>query len=625
MPQIPPEYRNIPNSRDQYESIDLVKEFYDQNIDHKSLRKAMGIRKEALPNPSALSLEPYTGVFGFEQKKHLLNRILVGYSKRHLLDLDNMTLDQAIDLIFEPDTLNEPTNIYYWEMNSAQYKERYESDDVAPNEPFISRPYKRLNPTFEEQFGWERQTAIRSIVYDGMYNQKTSIHWKLFIFLHNLVPTRCFDTLGHKGAYNYLKLIFDSCFGNYKDFIYNVTLDASMLVYLNLALSQKETPDENYAREVQELFTVGKRPFAKFSEGDVREIARALVGWSYDYEGIVYGEGHENLPHFNQWNHDTGDKVFSEFYGNKVIKGKEGDAGAEELQEVIDILFDTEENGIYMARRLYQFFIYPELNEDVEEKIIKPLAQIYRDNNYSISIALKTLLKSRHFFEGGFENTLIKPPLEFYIGCLKEADIFNGSLIHWDGQTSHHSVFEPEYFSDRVRDQSYLKYQITQTTNWFSNNLGMELFYPPSVSGWPAYYQEPVYDLFWINSSTIARRADIVRAVFDWGMWLNEMVGNHSVNLKANFINYIKSYDNPTDLESFLDEAIERMLGSTIPDIARSRIRRILIDQFDTSHWTSLVNGVLQNEPNRNDYDTITWRLGQALASIATLGEFQMH
>ena len=184
MPQLPPKYRNIPNSRDQYESIDLVKEFYDQNIDHKSLRKAIGIRKKALPNPSALSLEPYTGVFGFEQKKHLLNRILVGYSKRHLLDLDNMTLDQAIDLIFEPDNLNEPTNIYYWQMNSAQYKERYESDDVAPNEPFISRPYKRLNPTFEEQFGWERQTAIRSIVYDGMYNQKTSIHWKLFSALH---------------------------------------------------------------------------------------------------------------------------------------------------------------------------------------------------------------------------------------------------------------------------------------------------------------------------------------------------------------------------------------------------------------------------------------------------------
>ena len=67
---------------------------------------------------------------------------------------------------------------------------------------------------------------------------------------------------------------------------YNVTTNPAMLIYLNLALSRKETPDENYAREVQELFTVGKRPFSKYTEEDVREIARALVGWHIDYEAI---------------------------------------------------------------------------------------------------------------------------------------------------------------------------------------------------------------------------------------------------------------------------------------------------------------------------------------------------
>ncbi|GIR82163.1 MAG: hypothetical protein CM15mP83_8890 [Flavobacteriaceae bacterium] len=66
--------------------------------------------------------------------------------------------------------------------------------------------------------------------------------------------------LGHKAAFLYIKLLFESCFRSYKDFIYDVTLDPSMLDFLNLALSQKDTPDENYAREVQELFTVGKRP-----------------------------------------------------------------------------------------------------------------------------------------------------------------------------------------------------------------------------------------------------------------------------------------------------------------------------------------------------------------------------
>ena len=88
-----------------------------------------------------------------------------------------------------------------------------------------------------------------------------------------------------------------------------------MLQYLNLGLSRKETPDENYAREVQELFTVGKRPFSKYTEEDVREVARALVGWQINWdswfdEGLVTSS-------FNQWNHDTDDKYFS---SSTVIK-----------------------------------------------------------------------------------------------------------------------------------------------------------------------------------------------------------------------------------------------------------------------------------------------------------------
>ena len=127
-----------------------------------------------------------------------------------------------------------------------------------------------------------------------------------------------------------MKLLFDSCFGSYKQFIYDITIDSSMLNYLNLALSQKDTPDENYAREVQELFTVGKRPFAQFSESDVREIARALVGWNHNYDALVFEEGHEETSYFQPWNHDTGDKHFSSFYSNTVIRGRAGEEGAEE-------------------------------------------------------------------------------------------------------------------------------------------------------------------------------------------------------------------------------------------------------------------------------------------------------
>ena len=100
-----------------------------------------------------------------------------------------------------------------------------------------------LPPGSEEFFGDERRTSIFWSIYGSIYNQDTSIHWRLFLFIHNLVPVSFDNPLGHKGIYNYAKLVFDSCFSSYRDFIYNVTFDGNMLHYLNLALSQKDTPD----------------------------------------------------------------------------------------------------------------------------------------------------------------------------------------------------------------------------------------------------------------------------------------------------------------------------------------------------------------------------------------------
>ena len=609
------------------ETIDLVKQFYDQDIDHKALEKAITARRNKIKKSSTLSLQPYTGPFGKSQKRHLLNRTMVGNCKRHMDDLEELSLSQAIELIFTVESLSEPTNIYYWEKNAQQYQERYISEDVGPNEPFIDRAYTDdLPPGSQEQFGHERRMAIWSIVYDGMYHQNTSIHWKLFKFLHNLVPTKAFNTIGHKGGYNYIKLVFESCFSSYKQFIYNVTIDGSMLFFLNLQLSQKETPDENYAREVQELFSVGKRPFAQFSEQDVREIARALVGWNFDYDAVVYEEGHENSSSFDPDNHDTGDKVFSSFYNNKIIQGREGPEGAEELQEVIDMLFDTEENSIYIARRLYQFFVYPALTDEIEEQIIKPLAKIYRDNNYSLIAPLKVLLQSQHFFQSDIENAMIKSPIDFNMSILKEVNLMEGILHLWNGEREFFSLFDNDLFGDKEKDLSYRKYRLTEHLNWYAGkDIGMNLLDPPSVSGWPAYYQEPVYDLFWMNSSTIARRGKLAEQYLRWGYWLDVFIDGNGVTLRSNLINYLNTFEDPLDFNIFFEELCDRFTGGLITVQAKSRIRNILLQEINVHHWSEEVGIVLSNNLDQGTYASIQWRLGHALKSLATLGEFNLH
>ena len=599
--------------RENLPPIDLVRQFEEDHID---LQPLLDSRKVTLEVEGSLSR--YAGEFGIKQKKHLLNRCLVGYAERHLKDLDNLSLDQAIDLLFTRHDLGEPVNNYYEDLSPQQYESIYGNTDVGPGDPFLNRAYvKNNNP--DEISGGERHNAITSWLYSSIYKQKTSIEWKLFLFLHNLTPVQDFGR--HKTRYAYLKLVYEGSFRNYRDYIYDLTLDPTMLEYLNLQASQKDTPDENYAREVQELFTVGKRPFADFTEEDVREAARLLVGWYFDWDQTMYTEGWEPVVGFNEYNHDTGDKQFSEFYNNTFIAGRQGPSGREELDEFLDMIFETEKCAIYLSRRLYQFFIYPVVSDYADEHIIKPLAQVMRDSNYSLAETLKVLLSSEYFFAEEFYHSMISSPLDFSFKVMKGLSILDGDLVRWDESTyvsyfpEDLSRFDQKFFQSDTREYFFFRHM-----NWRTGQLGMEIHRPPSVSGWPAFYQDPIYDLYWINSVTIKARKEFTESMTRWGAYVED-----GVHLRLNLERFINSFDHPRQLDSIISQLADRFLGADIPEEALLRIRKsVLGEELNENYWTQAVDNFVTTK-SRNAYNTLYWRIEQFMYQIFELYEAHLH
>ena len=597
------------------EILDVEKAYAE---DQKKLPSdATRIGRDRINDLQNFSLAPFTGEFNDATKNHLLNRALVGISHQHIDEVKNKSLSEIIDLLFSPESWSQPVNNYFHEISQSDYNNYFESEDVAPGEPFIERAYSTSNG---EQFGGERNNAIESWFYGHLYSQKTSIHWKLWFFLHQLVPTLPGDPLGHKGTYSYNKLIFESCFGSYKQFIYDMTLEPAMLFYLNLQYSDKYTPDENYAREVQELFTVGKRPFAQYTEEDVRSMARLLVGWYCDYNAMVFEPGADPAVYFNSGNHDLGDKQFSEFYNNTLIQGRNGQFGKEELGEGIDMLFNTEEAAIYLCRRLYQYFVYPQTTEAIEEQIIRPLAQIMRDNNYSIVEPLKVLLSSEHFFDEVFRSSMIKPPLDYVMGMQKELNLFYGDMVYWDGSTETHFSENPSHPSFiKLQTQLSRSFYHFEYLGWVTGNQGMRINDPPSVSGWPAFYQTPVYDRFWINTSSLISRKQYTESRSQWGHYLTD-----GVNIRTNLNYYLNTFENPTDINALVDEFLGRNFTTDIEMSTRQRIIDYTLEGASPEHWQEYVGAFLQ-DPSISNENAIRQPINRLLSQLFELSEYQLY
>lgn len=273
--------------------------------------------------------------------------------------------------------------------------------------------------------------------------QSNPLREKMTLFWHNHFVTQITKYNLAPFAYRYVTILRSNALDNFKDFVREIGLDHAMLIYLDGVLNRAGTPNENYARELLELFTMG---LGNYTQNDIEEIARAFTGHYVNY--FTFEKG------FAPQLHDSGQKTIFGQTGNFDYDG------------VIDLIFEQKADEIadYVCRKLYQFFVY----EGVNEGIVASMKQIFLDNDFEILPVIEALIRSEHFFDDEIIGAKIKGPVDFLTGMYSETGL-----------------------------QPAANALGLQTI--FLSLLDQFLLNPPNVAGWPEYHS-------WLTTTTMTYR-----------------------------------------------------------------------------------------------------------------------
>lgn len=240
-------------------------------------------------------------------------------------------------------------------------------------------------------------------------------------------------------------------FSGFRELLFNVSKSAAMLQFLNNQQNKKQHPNENFARELMELFTLGR---GFYTEQDVKESARAFTGWSFNRDTFEY--------EFKEKQHD---------FEKKSFLGREGNFGGE---DIINIIMDQRQTAYFLCRKMYAYYV----NDVIDEKRVKELADFYYANAYNTDMLLRKIALSDWFYLPENTGHKIKPPVDFLVTLNRQFNI---------------------------------QYESEATLIVIQRSLGQLLFYPPNVAGWPGGKS-------WINSSTLMLRLRLPSMLLNSGV-----------------------------------------------------------------------------------------------------------
>lgn len=524
-------------------------------------------------------LAPYTGAFDRAAAWHLLRRSTFGVTAEQVAEVVALGLDGALERLFTPEDAMRPPINYDLENDP----------NVPIGATWIGAPYVE-----GLQVNNARIRSIRAWIAENFLRAGTSLERRMMLFfLNHFGAERRSDS---RIVYAYYELLRRGWRMTLPALAKAMTVEPLMLHFLDGRSNRASSPNENYARELLELFTIGKGPqvaegdYTTYTESDVRELARALTGWRTRNIGST-DAAEQPEAYFDARRHDTGDKHLSARFDGAVIE----DAGAEEYARVVDVIFARPNAGDHFCRKLYRWFCHHDVSPAVEAGVIEPMARAFRESGYAIAAPVRLLLASAHFFEARFRGAMVKSPLEI----AADATLALGATI-------------PEALDD--------EYWALLRLNSLCEQQEMILTVPPSVAGFKPYYQAPSYNRYWVNAATLQYRTTFSRSTLYHGL------RKRGRTLMAiDVLAYVAAFDNPHDPSALVRDVAERLLPNPLSAEQLTSLKGVLIPGLPDFEWTVEYTDHLDDPDDENLARAVAQRLRDLLYAVTSAAEFQLY
>jgi uncharacterized protein (DUF1800 family) len=368
----------------------------------------------------------------FEQAAHLLRRMGFGGTPEEYDDLSSRGREGAVDYLIN-----------------------YGQIDNSAMDALLASSFDFSNPEDNNKLN---NTEIRRWWFTRMFNTRRQFEEKMTLFWHNHFATSS-SKVQDNFMYTQNTILRQFSLDRFDNLLLKVSQDAAMLIWLDNITNVLGKPNENFGRELQELFTMGINDVvtgqANYTEQDVKEVARAFTGWNYQrrtpFTFQLVANQHDN--------------------GSKTIYGQTANFSGE---DVITIIAARPATARYLTWKLFNFFVYPVTTSSADKSTIDRFAQVYLNNNHSIKELVRAIFTSDEFFSDRALFSLVKQPAELVVGPVR---MLGG-------------VFNPGTASSRGSST------VPQNS---SRNMGQDLFGPPDVSGWD-------YNLGWVNTASMLER-----------------------------------------------------------------------------------------------------------------------